>query len=213
MTLEIDKNGVARTIMNALPEDHDEEMDDDDNMTDEISSQDDDDQRMMYSFSGDPYGNDGSLLAHGDARDELRSSAYLSMGTDKVARISKGTPVLDPRLGGYDPRSTIRRIRGETLTSNNTDTTGGGNAQQALRNLMQDRSRSASSHASTSSIQFHSSPPLQQGHLPGYNASPTTITEPDLATPSTDVDSLGSSGATRCVCNSASPDGNIMIQW
>lgn len=210
LTLEIDNHGVARTIMNSLPEDIDEEMrDDDDDMTDELSSVDENDQQMLYSFSGNPSGISDLLESSGDARDELRNNPYLSMGSDRVARISQRSTT----LGGFDAMSTIRRVRGETLTSSNTDLPNPPNAQQALRAMMLDRSRSASSHASSSSMQFHSSPPLQQSQLAGYNASPTTITDPGLATPSTDADSVGSSGATRCVCNSIPPDGNIMIQW
>lgn len=215
VSLAIDEYGVARTIMNPLPEDEDAPMDDDDNLTDRISSEDEFDGSMLYSFSGDTHSTHDSLptLSRGDARDELRSHAYLSMGMDRVARVSKITQPLDPRLGNYDPASTIRRPRTDTYGSTNPDANGPVSAQQALRQMMQDRSNSASSHASTSSMQFHSSPPMQAGQLPGFNGSPTTVTDPDLATPSTDADSLGSSGATRCVCNSVSPDGNIMIQW
>lgn len=215
VSLAIDEYGVARTVMNPLPEDDDTTMNDDENLTDRISSDDEFDDSILYSFSGDTDSVHESLptLSRGDARDELRSHAFLSMGMDRVARVSKITQPLDPRLGNFDPASTIRRPRTDTFASTNPDTNGPVSAQQALRQMMQDRSRSASSHASTSSMQFHSSPPMQAGQLPGFHGSPTTVTDPDLATPSTDADSLGSSGATRCVCNSISPDGNIMIQW
>jgi len=210
VSLAIDENGVARTIMNTLPETDDEDMDDAD-LTDQLTSEDENDQNMLYSFSGDPHSIDDSFMSRGDARDALRSCTYLSTGSDRVARVSiGGGPPLDPRLG-HDPTSTIRRARGETLLSTNTDTTNGGNAQQALRIMMQDRSTSASSHASTSSMQFHSSPPMQPSHLPALNNSPTTITDPDLGTPSTDAGSTSS--GIRCVCKKAPPDGNIMIQW
>lgn len=215
VSLAIDEHGVARTIMNSLPEDGVPMEEDDDDLTDRISSDDEFDGSIMYSFSGDTSSPPDSLpnLSRGDARDELRSHAYLSMGVDRVAKVAKITQPLDPRLGNFDPASTIRRSRTETFTSTNHDANGPVSAQQALRQLMQDRSQSTSSHASTSSMQFHSSPPMQAGQLPGFNGSPTTVTDPDLATPSTDADSLGSAGATRCVCNSISPDGNIMIQW
>ncbi|KAJ9662753.1 hypothetical protein H2198_001202 [Neophaeococcomyces mojaviensis] len=232
VTLAIDENGVARTIMNAVPEDEDMDIDEGD-QTDQLTSEDENDDQMFYSFSGDPYSitdsHSLSALSHGDAREELRLQAQLAMGPEKLARISKAPSRIDPRLWDQDPQRTIRRARTDTLATAATDTTNGGNAQQALRAIMQDRSRSASSHASTSnshsSMQFHSSPPMQPGQLhgfggyKGYNASPTTITDPELdhglTTPSTgtDAESLGSNGATRCVCNSASPDGNIMIQW
>ena len=210
VSLAIDNNGVARTVMNALPETEDEDMDDD-SMTDQMTSEDENDTNMLYSFSGDPHSNNDSFMSRGDARDALRSSAYLSTGSDKVARVSVGGNAhLDPRLG-YDPTSTIRRARGETLTSTNTEATNGGNAQQALRMMLQDRSRSASSHASTSSMQFHSSPPMQHSQLPPLNNSPTTITDPDLGTPSTDAGSTGS--GTRCVCSKPPPNANIVIKW
>ncbi|KAK5945739.1 hypothetical protein PMZ80_002947 [Knufia obscura] len=210
VSLAIDDNGVARTIMNALPETDDQEMDDD-NMTDQMTSEDENDHDMLYSFSGDPHSSNDSFMSRGDARDALRSSAHLSMGSDRIARVSMGGgPPVDPRLDIQDGTSTIRRARGETLMSTNTDATNGGNAQQALRLMMQDRSRSASSHASSSSMQFHSSPPMPHSHLPGFNNSPTTITDPDLDTPSTDAGSTSS--GTRCVCNKTPPDATIMIQ-
>lgn len=214
VSLAIDEHGVARTIMNSLPEDG-VPVEDDDNLTDRISSDDEFDGSMLYSFSGDTSSPHETLptLSRGDARDELRSHAYLSMGADRVAKVAKITQALDPRLGNFDPASTIRRSRTDTFATTNSDINGPVSAQQALRQMMQDRSQSTSSHASTSSMQFHSSPPMQSGQLPGFNGSPTTVTDPDLATPSTDADSLGSSGATRCVCNNISPDGNIMIQW
>ncbi|KAK5091370.1 hypothetical protein LTR05_001553 [Lithohypha guttulata] len=209
MSLEIDRNGVARTILAELPERTSEDMEEG-YSTEELSSEDEMDHQMLYSFDGNSQ-LDNDSISRGDARDELRSSVYLSMGTDKSAQIIRD-PIIDPRLGLNSSMSTIKRARGETLTSSNNDNANPTNAQQALRNLMQDRSRSASSHASTSSMQFHSSPPLQQGHLPRYNASPTTANDAELATPSTDVDSIGSSGQTRCVCNSASAEGNLMLQ-
>ena len=45
------------------------------------------------------------------------------------------------------------------------------------------------------------------------NISPTTITDPDLATPSTGRDSTISSNTTRCVCHNAESDGELMILW
>ncbi|OCL12538.1 hypothetical protein AOQ84DRAFT_150782 [Glonium stellatum] len=43
------------------------------------------------------------------------------------------------------------------------------------------------------------------------NGSPSTIADPDFATPSTDRSSLSSEG-TRCVCNTNDYDGQLMIQ-
>ena len=91
----------------------------------------------------------------------------------------------------------------------NSNRTNDGNAKEALRAILHDRAPTNAARRSTSlsqSQQFHSSPPVQQQ---GYNASPTTITDPDLSTPSTDRDS---NSGTRCICNSSSPAGR-MIQW
>lgn len=92
-------------------------------------------------------------------------------------------------------------------TSSNTD---GGNAKEALRAILHDRAPPGArwSVSMSQSQQFHSSPPMQ--HQQGYNASPTTITDPDISTPSTD---RGSEGSTRCICNEKSPGGQFMIQW
>lgn len=111
-----------------------------------------------------------------------------------------------------------RRDEDMTLEDDNDES---GGAQHALRAILKDRPRPVSSNIapfSTSQIdtsqQFHSSPPIPPHHRYGiYNASPTTITDPDLATPSTDRGSHASNASTRCVCNSSSPDGKPMIQW
>ena len=94
-------------------------------------------------------------------------------------------------------------------SSNSTRTTEG-NAKEALRAILHDRAPGNPARRSVSisqSQQFHSSPPVQQQ---GFNVSPTTITDPDMSTPSTD---RGSEGSTRCICNSNSPGGQFMIQW
>ncbi|KAL9623005.1 MAG: hypothetical protein Q9160_002723 [Pyrenula sp. 1 TL-2023] len=108
--------------------------------------------------------------------------------------------------------------RGLILENLDEDT---GDAQQALRALKKDRPRrnqgtaGHSDSRDTSIRSFHSSPPVQANAFDAYfnntMLSPTTITDPDLATPSTDRES-SSSGSTRCVCNSSEHWGH-MIQW
>ena len=96
-----------------------------------------------------------------------------------------------------------------------------GDAQQALREMMKERPNSRSTHhsgasgrASISLSQYHSSPPIQQTTYGAFNNSPTTITDPDAVTPSTDRESLASNGSgTRCICTSTHSDGQFMIQW
>ncbi|KAE8355955.1 hypothetical protein BDV28DRAFT_127921 [Aspergillus coremiiformis] len=100
-----------------------------------------------------------------------------------------------------------------------------GDAQHALRKVLQERGRIPRSHTvnfgsrihrpSRSLAHLRSSPPRFGAeldlHLPAPNTSPTTMTDPDLATPSTDRYSNPSSG-TRCICNSMDNGGHLMIQ-
>jgi hypothetical protein len=94
-----------------------------------------------------------------------------------------------------------------------------GDAQHALRAVIKDRPRSTSIQAGLTKRrsglppQFHSSPPVQDNRYGVFNASPTTITDPDIATPSTDRESYASNNSTRCICNSPSPNGQYMTQW
>lgn len=100
-----------------------------------------------------------------------------------------------------------------------------GDAQHALRKVLQERGRIPRSHTvnfgsrtnrpSRSLAHLRSSPPRFGAeldlNLQAPNTSPTTMTDPDLATPSTDRYSNPSSG-TRCICNSMDNGGHLMIQ-
>ena len=48
---------------------------------------------------------------------------------------------------------------------------------------------------------------------PYSNISPTTITDPDLSTPTTGRESNASGDSTRCVCHITEDFGEVMIQW
>ena len=109
----------------------------------------------------------------------------------------------------------------EALPDNDEDT---GDAQHALRQVLQQRRRSKPytfgygsqpPRPVSSSTHFRSSPP-RLGQLDLHsreaNTSPTTMTDPDLATPITDRYSNPSNG-TRCICNSMDNGGHLMIQW
>lgn len=94
------------------------------------------------------------------------------------------------------------------------DDDGKGDAAVALRKVMERRQQSSKLRLS-SRHHLHSSgastiTPRHQRHqkyASSSNISPTTVTDPDLATPSTDRQST----STRCVCNN--PDGEgFMIQ-
>ncbi|KAL4809332.1 hypothetical protein BDV18DRAFT_131801 [Aspergillus unguis] len=101
-----------------------------------------------------------------------------------------------------------------------------GDAQHALRKVLQDKGRlprsqtiasfgSRSNRSLQSLTQLQSSPPRFSAELDSDarepNTSPTTVTDPDLATPCTDRYSNPSNG-TRCICNSMDNGGHLMIQ-
>lgn len=102
-----------------------------------------------------------------------------------------------------------------------------GDATHALRQVLKERGRNArpstgghgarlprSSHTFT---HLRSSPPRLHSdfdiHPRQSNPSPTTLTDPDLATPSTDRNISNPSNSTRCICNSMDNGGHLMIQW
>ena len=104
-----------------------------------------------------------------------------------------------------------------------------GDAQAALREVLEKRVRAKGKHQLPAQgqlfIQDQSSPflpnlstttPNQRrpfsSQAYNQNLSPTTVTDPDIATPSTDRDSQASDG-TRCVCNVPDSGGHLMIQW
>lgn len=116
-----------------------------------------------------------------------------------------------------------------TQSSNETalnPTDSAGDAQGALKKVVEGRlkrnERSAQgtlkahnqrwAQASADLAKPGVNPQMSYDHFSNtFNASPSTITDPDLATPSTDRSSLSSEG-TRCVCNSTDYDGQLMIQ-
>ncbi|KAL4880901.1 hypothetical protein BJY04DRAFT_207831 [Aspergillus karnatakaensis] len=101
-----------------------------------------------------------------------------------------------------------------------------GDAQHALRKVLRDKGRiprsqtvasfgSRSNRSLQSLAQLQSSPPRFGTEIDSDsrepNTSPTTITDPDLATPCTDRYSNPSNG-TRCICHSMDNGGHLMIQ-
>ncbi len=175
-----------------------------------------------------------------EPKSHSKSSSYSStLGSSASAYPSSRT---SSALGGARPRSRLpgdlhakgvvdpqaRRsftsLHAEAPKDDDTildDEEGSGDAQHALRAILKDRPRSVSSNIAhfpppqiNTFQHFHSSPPIPPHNNYGiFNASPTTISDPDLATPSTDRGSHAGNGSTRCVCNSSSPDGQLMIQW
>ncbi|KAL1967440.1 hypothetical protein VTN77DRAFT_3225 [Rasamsonia byssochlamydoides] len=116
-----------------------------------------------------------------------------------------------------------------TTSSSTTDSTipdpdeeDSGDAQHALRQLLKGRARNSRLvggygagrvPVSQSLTHLRSSPPLNRFDIKSSDptTSPTTLTDPDVATPSTDRRSNPSNG-TRCICKSMDNGGHLMIQ-
>ncbi|OQD82360.1 hypothetical protein PENANT_c022G09252 [Penicillium antarcticum] len=133
----------------------------------------------------------------------------------------KRTPKRHSSLLHSDSTYTRGSAASDSLPGEDDDS---GDATHALRQVLKERGRgprpslntfnnrlSRSSHTFT---HLRSSPPRLGSDFdihPRHNASPTTLTDPDLATPSTDRHSNPSNG-TRCVCRSMDNGGHLMIQ-
>ncbi|ETN46161.1 uncharacterized protein HMPREF1541_00345 [Cyphellophora europaea CBS 101466] len=207
LSLAIDENGVARTVVAQVPEEEAMDLDESDSLS-SISSRDETDFHELRSQPNSfAFGDDGdqarglghskssSLASHSSAWQSSRTSST----TSRANRQRKPVGILDP-MSESELHSTS------------------GDAQQALRAIIEDRSRTGSGNdaslANGPSAQFNSSPPVPHAQFANFNASPTTITDPDMATPSTDRGSQASHGSTRCVCG-LSPDDvpGTMMQW
>ena len=214
LSLAIDENGVAKTVITKAPDD----MVLDETSESEAESFDDEDFHILHSqnnsFAYD--GNDESIQPHmsrsyGHSKTSSRSTMTSVSSARQSSYHSSASSITNTRGSDGKQGRRKRPVLGSNIQNDTLIEEPRGNAQQALRAVIQDRSRSASSHGENT--QLYSSPPLQQSQY-AYNASPTTITDPDLATPSTDRDSLASNLSLRCLCSSAIPDGSMpMIQW
>lgn len=132
------------------------------------------------------------------------------------------TPKRPTVLANPDLTYTSVSSASDALPDGEEDT---GDAQHALRQVLQERRRSKPyafgygsqpNRPASSYTPFRSSPPRLGGQLDLHrreiNTSPTTLTDPDLATPTTDRYSNPSNG-TRCICHSMDNGGHLMIQW
>ncbi|KAI4124960.1 MAG: hypothetical protein LQ338_004543 [Usnochroma carphineum] len=140
-------------------------------------------------------------------------------------RASSSTVISD-RLDGRDAHGS------DTGTTVDSDD-GKGDAQSELKKIRQQRQQSKSRQSQRSSQQQSrgfeypnplSANPIQtfpytgnltptHGGIDPFDISPTTITDPDLATPNSARDSHVSGDSTRCVCRGAESDGELMILW
>ncbi|KAL7357880.1 PHD finger domain-containing protein [Histoplasma ohiense] len=116
--------------------------------------------------------------------------------------------------------------RGQSITDSEAtqeDDDEAGDAQHALKQVLRTRSRQAKLPTALYNRKtrhlhnpgtLRSSPPGLGSQFDSHHgdiSSPTTITDPDFATPTTDRQSNPSNG-TRCVCNSMDNGGHLMIQ-
>ncbi|RMZ88353.1 hypothetical protein DV736_g4430, partial [Chaetothyriales sp. CBS 134916] len=232
LSLEIDENGVAKTVVTKIPDeiDMDLDMDEEDDSGSEsgASSRDESDfgllasQQNSFCFPNDD--EDGCSVSQtpvGRFQGHSKNSSYSTMASHgstipSSRNSSTFLSLSNAKLPNRAPAQ--RKTRGLHTMQEDVDMTpvnGSGDAQQALRAMLQTRSRSTSAHdgsgGSQHSAQFNSSPPVPHHAFSNYNVSPTTITDPGLATPSTDHESPISSGGTRCVCNNPEPS-TLMIQ-
>jgi len=224
LSLAIDEKGVAKTVVTAVQDDAGD-MDVDDEASDsEPSSIDESDYHLLRSQNTSfvlpdaqkPTNESPSLI--NKAYSHSKTSSYSTMASVNSGRqssmASSATSQNKPRRKHVTLDPTMEDDDRFVNESGRP-----GDAQRALRAIIQDRSRSTSAQGEAPGVsqpadQFHSSPPVQPNLFTAFNASPTTITDPDLATPSTDRESYVSAGSTRCVCNSSNFDGNVlMIQW
>lgn len=131
----------------------------------------------------------------------------------------------------YNERGVQSEDETETAMTSDDDK---GDAQSELRKIIRNRSQYGAANRSTMRKSFYGPhhayasfgdqpPPSIYSKSVSYSQgraqeiiddiSPTTITDPDLATPSTSNESHGSD-STRCVCHmSAEIEGELMILW
>lgn len=221
LSLSIDENGVAKTVVTKLSKEDEMDIDQDD-LISETSSIDQSDFQILRSQNNSFVVSDDEGSEHSAQHALSRSLSHSRINTRSTANSRLNH--LGSNRKSFNTTGTQSRVKRVTLDpmlehqSMITNHLTTGDAQHALRSIIQDRSRSTSTQGDSitndNSMQFHSSPPMQQNQFGAFNTSPTTITDPDLATPSTDRESVISNTSTRCVCSSSTPESpSLMIQW
>ena len=149
-----------------------------------------------------------------------RNTSFALPSQSKVPKLSKHDTTAHHR-GNIRRRSTGGSGYSHSESSNSTRIDGAeseaetlmgqedqsGDAMHELRKVMESRSRGRKKPQGSSHHYYSDSRGSYYGSYNTNNLSPTTVTDPDGATPSSTR-----SGSTRCVCNN--PDsGGFMIQW
>lgn len=152
------------------------------------------------------------------------------LGLDVNVAADSQRSVLDPALTTTfisGPLGDSQGAESETDTIIESDDDKG-DAQSELKKIVRSRAqkRASAQNAAAESFSNHHRFPAGSNRAPYpteaslttptqdmfSNISPTTITDPDLATPSTGHESH-ISNSTRCVCHNTEPDGEFMIMW
>lgn len=136
-----------------------------------------------------------------------------------------------PRMSSNDHGRDYVESEAETIIDSEDDR---GDAQSALKKVLQSRRKSSGKpsmrgksnnlydeqqasrppqNAPLHSYYHESLTPTRNGYNQSYNnISPTTITDPDLATPGSSRSTI-SGDSVRCLCHGGDDDGQLMIQW
>lgn len=152
----------------------------------------------------------------------IQSISDLQMISQPQVHFEDSTSFISRTLAGDDSEA-------ETIVDTDEDK---GNAASALKKVVRQRSnqklrkntmprQSFADHRMPSSGSlppyFHQNTVGPSGHGRTHhqqNISPTTVTDPDLATPSTSGRSASDNRTvTRCVCHNLDGDGQLMVQW
>lgn len=145
-----------------------------------------------------------------DVHTQRSSQAY--NGAGRVEVDSEAETVIDTDDDGGDARSELKKVlqsRSQKKASKQAmrpESRGGFTGQRRAY-----PSQGGSSHPYYTT---GSHTPGHHGYQDPYsNISPTTITDPDMSTPTTGRESNASGDSTRCVCHITEDFGEVMIQW
>ena len=219
IALTIDENGRARAETRIVQEGHENNdrmnVDNESDESESESSSDNSENAMVTSFA-----QRGSQLKMGrfnSSAPHSQKSSYTSFYSSSSYQDQPSLPELKPRSAknlvsgiqgrqlGLPPLKSLKEAtsmeeddqasEAETVVDSEDD-----NAQNELRKIMQDRQKGKNSKPTH---HLYSPRKPQQATF----SSPTTMTDPDLATPSSQSDAI------RCLCAQPPRDDGQMIQW
>ena len=170
-------------------------------------------QRSSYSSTlGSASGTQLLSAQRTSAHVRTQHSSQVYNGDDKIEVESEAETVIDTDDDKGDAQSELKKV----LQSRSQKKSG----KQAMRAESRDGfsgQRRAYPLQGGSLHPYHTTGSHTPGHRgftdPYSNISPTTITDPDMSTPTTGRESNSSGDSTRCVCHMTEEIGEVMIQW